>query len=611
MSAAKDFAKETGALCVGATAFALGDPSGGTLLAMPLTALAALGLTLQSGCAEKASEKAQRQILKALAANPEFADAEIERARIILKDAPAVASLDPKALAKTVHGQDLEKALSEMIIGTLGIGADDGNVRDIVLTALVAGIAVCKADQDFRDALTLELVIESARKQAYEIALAEDMNQTVKRVLEHVETSSLEDLRICADFFEDSPDGGASKFDLMAFLKSKAEDIKRLVAEREALPSTLPRLENVRAAVTAAIENFNLDEAEALLDGARDVHKTEMLRPALEANAALDEQKAEILLLRGRVNEAYRILSATADSFAGFDALEPARRRILTYWPTLRNHGLRYGGDGLPRSRELLEPILTSELKGQDSRLWAAGQNALAVSLQEQGTRTAGEVGASLLSQAVDAYRAALRVYTEDAQPVDWAMTQNNLGNALRNQGIRTAGEDGAALLAQAIDAYRAALRVRTENAHPVDWAMTQNNLGNALRNQGTRTAGEDGAALLAQAVDAYRAALRVYTEDAHPVDWATTQNNLGTALDDQGTRTAGEDGAALLAQAVDAYRAALRVRTEVAQPVQWAMTQNNLGNALRDQSTGTGRRRRRTLGPVRRRLSCRAACSH
>ena len=71
MSTARDFAKETGALCVGAVAFAVGDPSGGTLLATPITAFAALGLTLRSGCAEKACARAEAQILKLLAQNPD------------------------------------------------------------------------------------------------------------------------------------------------------------------------------------------------------------------------------------------------------------------------------------------------------------------------------------------------------------------------------------------------------------------------------------------------------------------------------------------------------------------------------------------------------------
>ena len=81
MSTARDFAKETGALCVGAVAFAVGDPSGGTLLATPITALAALGLTLRSGCAEKACARAEAQILKLLAQNPEYTPQEIDRAR--------------------------------------------------------------------------------------------------------------------------------------------------------------------------------------------------------------------------------------------------------------------------------------------------------------------------------------------------------------------------------------------------------------------------------------------------------------------------------------------------------------------------------------------------
>ena len=77
---------------------------------------------------------------------------------------------------------------------------------------------------------------------------------------------------------------------------------------------------------------------------------------------------------------------------------------------------------------------------------------------QEQGTRTAGEAGARLLSEAVAAYRAALEVRTRESLPQQWAKTQNNLGAALQEQGIRTAGEAGARLLSEAVAAYRAAL---------------------------------------------------------------------------------------------------------------------------------------------------------
>jgi hypothetical protein len=91
-------------------------------------------------------------------------------------------------------------------------------------------------------------------------------------------------------------------------------------------------------------------------------------------------------------------------------------------------------------------------------------------------------------------------------------MTQNNLGDALKAQALQTAGADAAKLLSQAVDAYHAALQVRTRERFPQDWAMTRNNLGAALKEQALRTAGADAAKLLAQAEDAYHDALQVYT---------------------------------------------------------------------------------------------------
>ncbi len=254
----------------------------------------------------------------------------------------------------------------------------------------------------------------------------EDTNKTVKRVLEHVETSSIADLRECAYFFEDAPAAEATRFDLMTFLKAKSEDIQRLLKEREQLPSSLPRLQNVRAQVTEDIENYRLQEAESLLDGAREILKTETVRPVLEENAKLDEQKAEILLIRGRVDDAYTILSAAADSFAIVDALEPARRRI-TYENRLYAHGHRYGGQGMALSEAMLRKAI-DDLAGTDhAELWASAQNNIGNALQEQGKRTADLASNTLLADAVTAYRAALTIRTKADHPVEWATTQNNL----------------------------------------------------------------------------------------------------------------------------------------------------------------------------------------
>ena len=163
---------------------------------------------------------------------------------------------------------------------------------------------------------------------------------------------------------------------------------------------------------------------------------------------------------------------------------------------------------------------------------------------------------------------------------MDWAITQNNLANALSDQGTRTGGEEGTTLLAKAVAAYHEALTIYTRTDHPVDWAMTQNNLAIALQNQGTRTGGKAGTTLLAEAVAAYREALTIYTRTDHPVYWATAQNDHTSHLQDQGTRTGGEAGTTLLAEAVAAYREALTIRTRADHPVDWAETQENLALA-------------------------------
>ncbi|QTA79451.1 Tetratricopeptide repeat-containing protein [Desulfonema limicola] len=84
-----------------------------------------------------------------------------------------------------------------------------------------------------------------------------------------------------------------------------------------------------------------------------------------------------------------------------------------------------------------------------------------------------------------------MTVYTLETLPQYWAATQNNLGAALSDQGIRTGGKEGAKLLSQAVEAYRAALTVYTLETLPQYWAGTQNNLGNALSDQGIRTGGK------------------------------------------------------------------------------------------------------------------------
>lgn len=403
---------------------------------------------------------------------------------------------------------------------------------------------------------------------------------SLEKALFDLQTLTRAQLETLASRFELDRPYAASDGELIDFLSKKAQDYRALLADVDAIDDGLKRLSNLKSAARAAIESGDLEEVETLLSRVQEVE--------LEEAAKTAELRANNALLRGKPDLAFRILTAAAESFAAIDPVEPLRKRF-DYMRPLYLHGLRYGGEGLALGAAMLQDPRMAGLKTTDPVLWSKIQNNLANALQEQGTRTGGEAGTTLLAQAVTTYRAALEVLSKEAHPEAWSTTQNNLANALKNQGTRTDGEAGATLLAQAVNAYRAALEVRTRAAHPVDWATTQNNLATALKGQGIRTGGAAGAILLAQAVSACRAALEVTTQKAHPVAWATTQNNLANALHNLGIRTGREAGAILAAEAVTAYRAALEVRTREAYPVDWAQTQNNLAIALSKQGNRTG----------------------
>ncbi|MCE2738267.1 MAG: hypothetical protein LW703_07850 [Rhodobacter sp.] len=587
MSTIRDVAAQAGTLCVGTTAYALGDPSGGQLAATALTGLAAIGLTLKAGCAHKASASAEAQVIKALEASPDFSKADLLRARDLLSGKTPTTRIDPKSLSRFAASPDFDTAVADFLLQTLMLAKDDP-LYPVLRVALRAGLAAAKKDAEFRAALTLELVIDAGRQNGLVLATVTELNTKMDELLRRFgdfgtamadpEALSLPDLRTLAERFGE-PDL-ATKPALVNFLTKKAEEYRTYRVQIDALDERIAGLGNLKAAAQGAAERLDFDEVEELLSRVHEV-ETDIAAKTAEARAAN-------ALLRGQAEQAYRLLSAAADSFAGIDPLQPARRRN-GYQDRLYAHGLRYGGPGLALSAQMTQDALADLPQATDPVLWASLQNSLANALQNQDSRTGGAAGAALLGQAVAAFRAALEVRTRADHPVHWAETTQNLAIALQDQGIRTEGAAGAALLGQAVDAYRAALEVYTRAEHPVRWAGTTQNLATALAEQGTRTEGAAGAVLLGQAVEAYRAALEVYTRADHQVNWARTTQNLAIALQQQGSRTGGAAGAALLGQAVDAYRKALEVYTRAEHPVDWAMTTQNLAIALQEQGIRTG----------------------
>jgi tetratricopeptide (TPR) repeat protein len=124
----------------------------------------------------------------------------------------------------------------------------------------------------------------------------------------------------------------------------------------------------------------------------------------------------------------------------------------------------------------------------------------------------------------------ALQLVPKGEEPGLWAAILNDIGGTHRELGLRTESDQIHHHLTQAVEAYQAALTVQTKEALPQDWAMTQNNLGIVLQQQGTRTSGEAGKELIRQAINAYELALEIRTRQALPVQWEETMGNLKTA---------------------------------------------------------------------------------
>ncbi|GAA0300999.1 hypothetical protein GCM10008966_22070 [Rhodovulum strictum] len=64
------------------------------------------------------------------------------------------------------------------------------------------------------------------------------------------------------------------------------------------------------------------------------------------------------------------------------------------------------------------------------TRLIVAGGGLARSVRTELGMRSGGVAGASLIAEAVEAWHAALRIFTEADQYVQWAMTHENLALA-------------------------------------------------------------------------------------------------------------------------------------------------------------------------------------
>jgi transcriptional regulator with XRE-family HTH domain len=404
-----------------------------------------------------------------------------------------MAELSLAEFGKLVRAKRAEKGLSQEALAEAALSNADRkgyisqlengklpNITALTLQKIARALDIPQADIDS----LLGVTRPAAQEVTDELATLRQERGTLQNALDNLDQLTRAYLIALATQFE-LPDAYTLPDPaLRSFLTKKAEEYRTYRIQIDALDERIAGLGNLKAAAKGAADRLDFDEVEELLSR---VHEVEA-----DIAAKTAEARAANALLRGQVEQAFRLLSAAADSFAGVDPLEPARRRN-GYQERLFAHGRRYGGPGVALSARMIQDALVDLPQATDPALWAGLQNSLAISLRNQGSRTEGEAGAALLGQAVDAYRAALEVRTRADHPVHWAQTTQNLAIALSEQGNRTEGAAGAALLGQAVNACRAALKVYTRADHPLYWATTTQNLAGALQRQGIRTGGLRG----------------------------------------------------------------------------------------------------------------------
>ncbi|MDA7428672.1 hypothetical protein PGB28_09390 [Primorskyibacter aestuariivivens] len=254
---------------------------------------------------------------------------------------------------------------------------------------------------------------------------------------------------------------------LRAELEEKAKDYRALKQQIAALDENVAEIARIKAAAERAAADGAFEQVHELLSAA-DIAET-----AIAANTKIT--LANNALLIGRVEKAFHILSAVADSFRSVDVMAPAMLRGRLY-EVLYDHGARYAGDGSVFAEQMLRDALAvlPDDVAAEQRIPLLGN--LAKTLCQSGERQSSDAGASKLVEAVSRFRDILALTPRETDWETWATTQNNLGTALQTLGER---ETGTTRLEEAVAAYRDALEERTRDRVPLQWAFTQGNLCN------------------------------------------------------------------------------------------------------------------------------------
>ena len=213
------------------------------------------------------------------------------------------------------------------------------------------------------------------------------------------------------------------------------------------------------------------------------------------------------------------------------------------------------------RRIELLHSALRFYDRASFPARWAAIQSELGTSYR---SRVRGD-RESNLCESIRREERALEVFTAERYPEDFAGSQMNLANALLDIGDRSPDTVG-----RAINAYQAALTVFSRLTYPEMWARVHTDLATALY---VRQSGDD----LATAARALEQALDMRGEEQDPFAPAISQMNLGLVLRSMSEKPGDENWL----RAVASLRRAHEVLSGMSSTAESRAAAQNLGHTL------------------------------
>ncbi|MDJ0619562.1 MAG: hypothetical protein QNJ63_22940 [Calothrix sp. MO_192.B10] len=132
------------------------------------------------------------------------------------------------------------------------------------------------------------------------------------------------------------------------------------------------------------------------------------------------------------------------------------------------------------------------------------------------------------MTDSIQAYQDALRVFTWDNYPQEYAILHNNI--AIAYLSMPMTGEQQYLRQGLAVQAFESALQHINLMEHPREYGMLQNNLGNAWQYLPLDHGGDNWDNLV-KAIAAYNEALKVRNPQDTPLEYANTISNKANAL--------------------------------------------------------------------------------